>query len=342
MAEAPGSSCCSRPELFLSQGMDSKLRWGIIGTGRIAHSFAAGLAHSETGALHGVGSRRQESAEEFGREFEISRCYGTYEDLVKDSEIDVVYVATPHSFHSENTMLALNAGKAVLCEKPFTLNAAEAREVVAVARAKKQFLMEAMWNRFFPAMTRLRQMIKDGVIGEIKMIEADFGFRSNKIEEPLLFDSKVGGGSLLDVGVYGVSLASMLLGSPDKITSVGNMGHTGVDEQCAVILGYENGPLAVTKSSIVSETPQEATIIGTEGTIRIESPFWCPKELTLSRGEDERTLVEVPFAGNGYQYEADEVGRCIRVGKSESERMPLDESIRIMETMDAIKARWSE
>jgi predicted dehydrogenase len=322
--------------------MDSKVRWGIIGTGRIAHQFAAGLEHSETGVLHSVGSRSPDSARAFGNEFKISRCYGTYEELVEDSEINVVYVATPHSFHSGNALLALNAGKAVLCEKPFTLTAAEARGVVAVARSKKQFLMEAMWNRFFPAMTQLRQMIVDGVIGEIKMIEADFGFRSNRTEEPLLFDLNYGGGSLLDVGVYGVSLASQLLGPPTKITSEGSIGPSGVDEQCAAILSYGNGQLAVIKSSIVSDTPQEATIVGTNGTIRIESPFWCPKTLTLTQGEEEKTVVEVPFAGNGYQYEADEVGRCLRAGLSESEWMPLDESVRIMETMDTIKAIWSE
>ncbi|MDA7867193.1 Gfo/Idh/MocA family oxidoreductase [Verrucomicrobia bacterium] len=322
--------------------MDSKVRWGIIGTGRIAHQFAAGLEHSETGVLHSVGSRSQDSARAFGNEFKISRCYGTYEELVEDSEIDVVYVATPHSFHSENSMLALNAGKAVLCEKPFTLTAAEARGVVACARSKNQFLMEAMWNRFFPAMTRLRQMLNDGIVGEIKMIEADFGFRSNRTEEPLLFDLNYGGGSLLDVGVYGVSLASQLLGPPTKVTSVGSIGPSGVDEQCAAILSYQGGQLAVIKSSIISETPQEATIIGADGTIRIESPFWCPKTLTLIQGEAAKTRVEVPFVGNGYQYEADEVGRCLRAGQSESELMPLDESLRIMETMDTIKARWRE
>lgn len=321
--------------------MDSKLRWGIIGTGRIAHLFAAGLVHSETGVLHSVGSRSLSSARAFGTEFEISKCYGTYEDLVEDPEIDVVYVATPHSRHCENTMLALDAGKAVLCEKPFTIDSEEARSVVALARKKNQFLMEAMWNRFFPAMMRLRQMLEEGAIGEIKMIEADFGFRSNMEEEPLLFDLSYGGGSLLDVGVYGVSLASLLLGPPNQLASAGSFGRSGVDEQCAAILSYERGQLAVIKSSIVSETPQEATIIGTEGSIRIESPFWCPKTLTLRHGEEEETRVEIPFVGNGYQYEADEVGRCLRAGHFESEGMPLDESIHVMETMDAIRRQWN-
>ena len=320
--------------------MDSKWRWGIIGTGRIARLFAKGLEQSHTGRLHAIGSRSEAAAASFGSDFSVSRCYGSYEDLVADPEVDVVYIATPNSLHRENAMLALEAGKPVLCEKPFTINAAEARSVIACARENDQFLMEAMWNRFFPAMVRLRELLGDGRIGEIRMIEADFGFRTDLNEEPVLFDSKMGGGSLLDVGVYGVSLASHFLGPPVEIASVASIGETGVDEQCAAVLRSEQGQLAVVKSSIVAETPQEATLIGTKGTIRIEGPFWCPQAMTLHRAEEEKVRIEMPYTGNGYQYEADEVGRCLRLEQKESELMSLEESVRVMETMDAIRAKW--
>lgn len=317
------------------------LRWGILGTGRIAQQFAKGLSSSEYGVLHGIGSRGLESAESFGAPFGVTRCYRDYEGLVRDPEIDVVYIATPNALHEPNAGLALTAGKPVLCEKPFTVNAQEAKTLIAEARARKLFLMEAMWTRFFPIMTRLREMIRDGVIGEVRMVEADFGFRATKDEEPLLYDPAFGGGSLLDVGVYGISMASMILGRPTDIVSMAQLGETAVDEQCAVVLRYDGGQLAIVKSTLLADTPQEATIIGTNGRIRIESPFWCPQAMTLSRGEDVVSRIELPLTGNGYQYEADEVGRCLRLGLLESELMPLSESLEIMETMDAVRACWT-
>ena len=321
--------------------MEKLLKWGILGTGRIARQFAKGLSGSEYGGLHGVGSRSLASAESFGTQFGVTRCYSDYEGLVCDPEIDVVYIATPNALHEPNARLALTAGKSVLCEKPFTVNAEEAKALIAEARDKRLFLMEAMWTRFFPAMTRLREMIRDGVIGEVQMVEADFGFRATKDEEPLLYDPTFGGGSLLDVGVYGLSLASMVLGRPSGIVSTAHIGETGVDEQCAVVLRYGEGQLAIVRSTLLADTPQEATIIGTTGRIRLESPFWCPKAMTLYRGETILDRLEFPFIGNGYQYEADEVGRCLRLGLLESELMPLSESLEIMETLDAVRACWT-
>lgn len=321
--------------------MANELRWGIIGTGRIAHAFAAGLRDSRTGSLHGVGSRCQSSAEGFGREFDVSRCYASYQALLDDPEIDVVYVATPNSLHLEHALLALNAGKPVLCEKPFTVNVQESNQLVSEARKQGLFLMEAMWNRFFPITVRLRQMIEAGELGELCMIEADFGFRSTSKEEPLLYDTRFGGGSLLDVGVYGVSLVSMVWGKPTKIVSSANIGDTGVDEQCAAVLSYDQGRMGVVRSSILADTPQEATFIGDQGRIRIESPFWCPSAMVHSKGDETGQRIELPHTGNGYQYEADEVGQCLLEGRLESRQMPLDESLQIMATMDQIRSCWS-
>ena len=307
----------------------------------MAQEFANGLSHSKYGALHGVGSRSLASAESFGSQFAVARCYRDYEGLVRDLEIDVVYIATPNALHEQHACLALAAGKPVLCEKPLTINALEAKRLIAEARGRKLFLMEAMWTRFFPIMTRLREMIREGVIGEVRMVEADFGFRATKEEEPLLYDPDFGGGSLLDVGIYGISMASMILGRPTDIVSTAHRGVTGVDEQCAAVLRYGEGQLAIVRSSLLVDTPQEAMIIGTQGRIRVEAPFWCPKAMTVFKGEAIVSRIKLPFGGNGYHYEADEVGRCLRSGLLESELMPLSESLEIMETMDAVRASWA-
>lgn len=320
--------------------MKDTIRWGILGTGKIARQFAAGLKHLPAARLMAVGSRTAESAEAFGTEFAAAHRHPSYEALVSDSEVDAIYVATPHSCHCENTLLALAAGKAVLCEKPFTINAREAEEVIAFARTKELFLMEAMWTRCFPLMVKLRELLAAKAIGEVRMLTADFGFRAEYHEEPRLFDLKVGGGALLDVGVYPVSLASMIFGSPTQIVSHAQLGRTGVDEETAMILSHARGELAVLSTAIRLETAQEAILLGTTGRIRIHSPWWRPAAMTITREGQRDETLEFPFAANGYQFEAAEVMHCLRVGKLESGVMPLDETLAIMRTIDALRAQW--
>jgi predicted dehydrogenase len=320
--------------------MFNRVRWGILGTGKIAHQFAAALRRLPEAELLAVGSRSMESATRFADEFGISRRYGSYAELVNDPQVEVIYVATPHSCHSENTRLALNAGKTVLCEKPFTLNAAQAREVIALARERKLFLMEAMWTRCFPLMRKLRELLASGAIGEVRQLAADFGFRAEREEEPRLFGPEFGGGALLDVGVYPVSLASMLFGTPVKIVSTANLGPTGVDEEAAMILIYDRGEMAILHAAIRLETAQEAIITGTRGRIRIHSPWWRPAAMTLSRDGKSDERFDFPLDGNGYEYEAQEVMDCLRSGKLESPLMPLDESLSIIETLDTLRAQW--
>jgi dihydrodiol dehydrogenase / D-xylose 1-dehydrogenase (NADP) len=254
--------------------------------------------------------------------------------------VDVVYVATPHTFHKENSLLSLRAGKAVLCEKPFAINTSEAEEVIKFARDKKLFLMEAMWTRFFPLIKKLRQILTDGVIGELKMITADFGIQRNFDPEHRLFNPELGGGALLDVGIYPVSLASMFLGTPKRITSIANLSETGIDEQSAIILGYDQRQLAVLYTAVIIETPIEMILIGTEGRIRIHSPMYVPTRFTLSLRGKKDEVVEMPLEGNGYNYEAAEVMCCLREGKLESKIMPLDETLSVMKTLDQIRAQW--
>ena len=317
-----------------------KIRWGILSTGKIAARFAEGLAVLPDAELVAVGSRTPAAAEAFGAQYGIPHRHGSYEALVADPDVDVIYIGTPHPLHKENSLLALRHGKAVLCEKPFTLNAAEAAEVIAVAREQRLFLMEAMWMRYIPAIVKVRELLAAGALGEVRLVAADFGFRAEFDPQSRLFAPELGGGALLDVGIYPLSLACMVLGPPAHVTGLAHRGVTGVDEQSAFLLGYEDGRLAVLYAAVRTNTPVEATIMGTAGQMRIHSPMFHPTRLTLSRpGQDDERL-ELPVAGNGYNYEAAEVMRCLRAGELESPVMPLAETLAIMQTMDQLRAQW--
>lgn len=319
--------------------MADTLRWGILGTGAIAHKFATGLTAAPGAQLVAVGSRAQESADTFANTFNIPRRHASYQALAADPQVEAIYIATPHSFHAANSMLCLEAGKAVLCEKPFTINAQQADAVIALARQKRVFLMEAMWTRYLPAIVRLREVVASGVIGEVRMLAADFGFRTDYSEESRLFDPASGGGGLLDVGVYPISLAYMLLGAPAHITSTAHLGATGVDEQAAWLFRYAGGQIAMLSSAIRTNTPYEAVIMGTEGMIRVPDWWHADTLIVQPAGKPAETLA-APMAGNGYNYEALEVARCLHAGLLESPIMPLDETRAIMATMDTLRAQW--
>ena len=317
-----------------------QVRWGIIGAGSIASRFAEALTTLPDAKTLAVGSRSRDTADRFAESHGFSRAHSSYEALAADPDVDVVYVATPHPFHAENIELCLEAGKAVLCEKPFTMNAAEARRAVGLARERGLFLMEGMWTRFFPLMARLRKMLADGAIGEPRMLTVDFGFRAELDPSSRLFDPKLGGGAMLDVGVYCVSLASMVLGMPVRGTGHVHLGQTGVDVQFVAALEHGGGRLSAITAGTRTATPQEATVLGTEGYARIHSPWWRPEAMTISRPDREVEVVRVPTEENGFVYEAAEVARCLKAGEKESEVMPLDETISVLETMDEIRAAW--
>ena len=315
-------------------------RWGILGLGSIANSFADGLKSVPGAQLAAVGSRSQEKAEAFRQKQGALRAHGSYEALAADPEIDAIYVATPHPMHAQDAMLCLNHGKAVLCEKPFTVNAKQAEQVIALAREKNLFLLEGMWSRFFPLMAQVRTLLKDGAIGEARMIQSDFGFRTDVNPKGRLFAPELGGGALLDVGCYVVSLASMLFGTPTAIAGVATIGETGVDEQAAMTLRYANGEVAALTTAIRTNTAQEAIITGTGGRITIHSPWWKPSQMTLTRSGQPDELISIPFEGNGFNYEAMEVAACLASGKTESDILPLDETLSIMRTLDALRAQF--
>lgn len=319
---------------------DRRFRWGILGTGVIAGKFATGLAALPDAELAAVGSRSLESAAAFAGKYGATRAHGSYQSLAQDETLDAIYVATPHTLHKENTLLCLEAGKAVLCEKPFAINALEAEEMIASARENGLFLMEAMWNRFLPLMAVLRQLLDENAIGEVRLVTADFGYRAGFNPESRTFDPALGGGALLDVGVYPISLSHMLFGPPSRIASMANLGETGVDEQAAVILGYESGQMVSLTTAIRTKTVHEAVLMGTAGHIKIESPWWVPSRMRLFTAQQGEQLIDVPFVGNGYNYEAAELMACVRAGKLESEGMRWEESLAVMRTMDRIRADW--
>ena len=309
--------------------VDSPVRWGILGTGRIASTFVTDLRLTDSGVAVAVGSRSQGSADRFADEFGIASRHASYESLVADADVDVIYVAVPHPMHHDNAILALRAGKHVLVEKPFTMNAAEAREIVRVARENGLFAMEAMWTRFLPHVAVIRDWLGRGVLGDVVAVTADHGqFR--------LFAPELGGGALLDLGVYPVSFASMVLGTPSRIVSLSELAFTGVDAQTSMLFGYDSGAQAVLTCTLRAKSPTTAAIVGSDARIEVEGDFYAPTTVTLLPREGDPVRVESVQEGRGLHHQADEVARRLDAGDVESSLMPLDETISIMETMDTV------
>jgi len=331
---------CYGDSIRIGNSMTKVIRWGILGPGVISRKFVVDLKTAEGALVTAVGSRSLERATRFAAEFDIPHAHGSYAGLVEDADVDAVYVGTPHPFHKDHTILCLENGKHVLCEKPFAINAVEAAEMVRVARARKRALMEAMVTRHLPVALRLRELIAGGVIGDVRMITAGFGFRAKFDPASRLFDPQLGAGALLDLGIYPLSFAYMLLGEPATIDSRARLGKTGVDEQAAVLLGYQNGALAALTMAIRLNIPREAHVLGTEGQIKIFPRWWVPSRMAVKRPGRDEHIIDLPFKGNGYTDEAESFMEVIRSGRLESDAMPLEESLSIMRTMDAIRAQW--
>ncbi len=320
--------------------MSQSIRWGILAPGRIAQQFAADLKFADQAVIQAVGSRSRERAEAFAREHDIPNVHADYESLAADPEVDIVYVATPHPQHRENVLACLREGKAVLCEKPFTMNAAEARKIIAEARERKLFLMEAMWTRYLPAPRKVKAWINEGAIGKVQMLKADFGFRLPWNPKDRLLDKKLGGGALLDTGIYPFSFASWVFGrQPERIESAARLGETGVDEWYTAIFDYGDGAMASLTNAVRLPLNSEALIIGEEGKIQVPS-FFSAREAKLTRLDGMEETFTDKSSGRGMQHEANEAMRCLRAGELESPVMPLDETLAIMETLDAVRKPW--
>jgi predicted dehydrogenase len=303
--------------------MSTDFRWGILASGGIAQAFARDLSYFNNHIVAAVGSRSQESADAFATEFPGCVAYGSYEDLVNDPSLDAIYVATPHPYHVSNAILALNAGKPVLCEKPFTINAREAREMKVAADANGVALMEAMWARFLPHMHKVR--------------EADHGQRLSDYANPRHWEPSLGGGALLDLGIYPISFAHMVLGKPDSITSSATFTDKGVDASSTAIFNYSSGAQAILTSTMMVSTPCRATICGTLGKVEIDRTFYNPASMRVIMHDGTTTEYPNDYKGHGLREQAKEFERVVRSGAMNSPILTPDESIEIMGSLDEIR-----
>ena len=311
--------------------------WGIIGPGKIAAKFAAALPLAGNAHLKAVASTNVTRARDFAATHGAERIYDSYDQLAADPDIDAVYIATPHAFHAENSLLCLQNGKAVLCEKPMALNAAQVGEMIAASRRHNAFLMEAMWTRFLPLIQHITDTIAAGKIGQVKYVRADFGFLAPFQPASRLYDLRLGGGSLLDIGIYPLFLCLYLLGKPDKIRAAGHLAQTGSDETCHALLTYNNGRSAVISSTLACQTSLTAEIAGSDGSILIPTPWYKNDRLTWHRtGQPEEPIQLEPMV-NGFEYEIREVIRCLEAGRIESTSMSHAFSLTMSQTMDEIR-----
>lgn len=317
------------------------IRWGILGPGRISRSFAKGL-HAAAGAeLVAVGSRDRDRAAAFAAEFGARNVHEGYAALAADPDVDAVYIGTPNSLHHDHTLLCLRAGKHVLCEKPLALDAAQAGRMIAAAREAGLVLMEAMWMRFLPAVARLRDLVAAGTIGEVRTVLADFGFHAAYDPGSRLFSPALGGGALLDIGVYPLNLALMLCGEPVEMQTLATLGATGVDEECTILLRHAEGRLSVLTASFRVDTPRAAHILGTRGSLTLCFPWWAANRLELRTDGDRIERMELPGRGGGYAHEAEAFMELIRTGRRESDVMSHRDSLSVLRLMDEIRARWA-
>lgn len=319
--------------------MRKKINWGIIGLGKIAHKFAEDLLLVENANLYGVASRNIEKAKSFGKQFNAHTFYGSYKELTEDLNIDVVYIATPHVFHYEHTMLCLNANKAVLCEKAFAMDSLEVEEMISTARAKKVFLMEALWTRFVPGTVKALELINNGLIGNLISVKADFGFVGDADPSKRLYNKQLGGGALLDIGIYPVFLSLLTLGTPKHIEANATMSVTGVDESIKIVFEYEDGQSAKLEASLIRLTPVEGWLQGEKGALKMHRNFHHTKEISLYRDEVLIEKFDVDYIGNGYFHEIVEVMNCLNEGKIESEKMPHSFSLALINTLDRIREK---
>ena len=314
------------------------VRWGILATGKIARSFATDLRLLPEAEIAAVASRKLDSARSFAEEYDARTAYGSYEELVADPEVDVVYVATPHALHKENVLMAFEAGKPVLCEKPLTMNARDAADLVEEARKRQLFLMEAMWMRCNPVVRRLRQLARSGALGRISQVRADLGFFVDRPETDRLLAPELGGGALLDMGIYPLTFAHLFLGEPDQVEAVAAMAPSGIDLNIAISLGYSSGAVASLSSTMTGWSPRTGSIASDIGRIDLEESFHQPTGATwTSAGAVEEIREEV--VGTGLANEALEVIRCLRNGETESPLVPLEETVSLLRLMDTNRGK---
>ena len=316
----------------------SNFKWGILGPGGIARAFAKDLQLLEGHEVVAVGSRTLSNAQEFAKSFG-GTAYGSYEELVADPTVDAIYVATPHPSHEDNVISALNAGKPVLCEKPFAVNAHEAREMVLAAEKNGVALMEAMWARFLPHYAHVREIIASGVLGQILTVQADHGQRLADRNIPRLIEPSLAGGALLDLGIYPVSFAHMILGNPAKITASAVLTDKGVDAQTSMIFDYADGAQAILTTTMIEQTPCRAVVAGVNGWLEIDRTFYNPTSMRVVLLDGSVTQYPHTYTGHGLREQAEAFKKLVQSGKNQSEILTWKDTVDIMGTLDAVRSQ---
>ncbi|MDC7233210.1 MAG: Gfo/Idh/MocA family oxidoreductase [Spirochaetales bacterium] len=321
--------------------MKDCINWGIIGCGGIAKMFVSSIRAVENSNLFAVASRTPGKAKDFSGKHGIESYYSDYESLLQIDELDAVYIATTANFHFENVKLVLESGKSVLCEKPFTVNADELKELIQIACERNLFMMEGMWTRFLPAMVQLRELLDKGKIGKVKQLRATFGFQLADNINHRLLDTSLAGGALLDTGVYPLSFANMVMKEkPVKVQALADIGESSVDEQSAYLLKYASGALGILDSTISAGVVSRAEVMGTKGSIQISDKFLGADELILNRPGQEPLCMSFPYDKEAsFKFEIEAASEAIRLGKLEHEIMSLSDSLQIIETMDKIRGQ---
>ena len=319
--------------------MRYNFKWGILGTGGIANAFSDDLKLLSGHVVKAVGSRTKKSANNFAIKFKGCKPYDNYLDCIKDPNIDAIYIATPHNSHAKYSILALKNGKPVLCEKPFSINSIEAKKMIKVASENNLLIMEAMWTRFLPHISRVRKIIDENILGEIKSLYADHGQNLSMNTNPRLWEPSLGGGALLDLGIYLVSLSHLVLGIPKSITSRAHFTDKGIDEQTSIIFNYKNNAQAVLKMTLKNNTPYRAIISGEKGYLEIAGPFYTPTSMTLNLNDGTKTFFDNNYEGHGLREQAYEFAKCKNLKLIESPLITHKETIEIMETMDLIREK---
>jgi predicted dehydrogenase len=318
--------------------MSKKYNWAILGCGKIANKFANDLKLLTNANLYAAASRDLSRAQDFARQYGFETAYGSYEELVNDSKVDVVYIATPHSHHREHTLLCLKNKKAVLCEKAFAMNLNEVKEMVASAKENNTFLMEAFWTMFQPSFKKAMEIVESGELGKLKIVRSDFAFNAPFIEDNRLYNTKLGGGSLLDIGIYPVFAALTSLGIPDTIKTFADFSSTGSEESISMIFKYKKGEMANLTSSLASHSPIQTEYLCEKGYVVLNPRWFTPTDITVwKEGGEVSTIESAHREGSGYQYEAQHVMECLDAGLIESPKMSWQMSENLMGILDRIR-----
>ncbi|QGY42664.1 gfo/Idh/MocA family oxidoreductase [Maribellus comscasis] len=318
--------------------MNKKYNWAILGCGKIARKFSSDLKLLSNANLYATASRSLKKAQDFANEFGFEKAYGSYEEMLADPQIDAVYVATPHSFHHEHAILCLKNKKAVLCEKAFAINKKEAEEMVACAKENNTFLMEAFWTMFQPSFVKAMEVIRSGELGKLKLVRSDFAFNGEFNPDNRLYNVALGGGSLLDIGIYPVFAALTSLGKPELLKTLVDFSSTGSEETISMIFKYKDGEMANLTSSFASLSPTQTEYWFENGYMILNPRWFTPTNITVKKnGEDEQILHSGHEKGWGYQYEAAHVMECLDAGKIQSGRMSWQMSLDLMETLDRVR-----